>query len=315
MARAMSLEDTIVLFVFALAGCHRQEVDLAPIRDGLDREASIVCAQPASRPPHASHGRDVSREEARAALAVLVTRDDADAIETVHQALTGDRPVVGELRRFDLMLRATPVDLGELTADKNGLAKASAVVEAGAAAGAGLHVTRIERAFLAAAKVSYPADALARCADVVALERDRILVGSLTDMMLGAAMLDTAKRACIPIIDDAPPADRAAFAASLAVIKKGMPEFDVAFRRDRAEMMLYQFGPAFEPSHAFPCDRAREFANALRTAGASPDPRDLAAAWRRPEVMDASSANASKYAVEYQSKLQAIDEMLDHARR
>jgi hypothetical protein len=313
------MRSILIVLVLTTAGCHRQPPDLTPIREALEQEEATVCAQPASRPPHAARTRDVSREEAQAALTTLSKEDDPGAIETVHAALTGERPTVGELRRFDLVLRSAPVDLNELTRDKNGLVKARAIVEAGASASPGLHVSRIERAFLSAAQTASAggrvAEALERCADVVALERDRFLVGSLTDMMLGAAMLDSGKRACIPIIDAAQPAERAAFATSLATLRTSMPAFGDALRRDRAEMLLYQFGAAFGSGHPFVCNRAREFAEAMGHSGASPDARELTDAWRRPEVADASPSNAAKYASEYESKLRDVDEMLDHARR
>ena len=94
-----------------------------------------------------------------------------------------------------------------------------------------------------------------------------------------------------------------------------MPDFAVALRRDRAEMMLFHFGAAFDSGHPFVCGRAREFADAQRAAGAHPDPRELLAAWQSPEVTDASPANAAKYQNEYESKLRDVDEMLEHARR
>lgn len=283
-----------------------------------------MCAAPLARPPHVAKTRDVAPAEVEAALVTLCEEEAAhleatpEPLAVLHEALAQDRAVTGNFRRSSLLIDAARIDLGAVQAGGKAVQSAE---EALAKRSAGWHCTPswpgLDRFLLEAAraqnKSGQSAQALERCADVVALARDEHLTGDMTDMLLANSHIQRAVESCRPLLDAAPKEAAAKLAASLTVLRATFPSsLDDVLARDRAEMMLFSFGRGRDPSRPFSCERA----NALAKANEGPpltrgDRVGMDRAWR--EVRAQNLAPSASYNEAYTLTLRVLDQLIERA--
>ncbi len=317
---AMRMILRLVALGLFVPGC--REPDLGPLRDDLAASAAVVCAPPPQRPPHASKARDMSSQEVEAVLSKLCeAKETPEAISpadvaSVHEALVQDLALVGQLRRSRLLVDTPPVDLdttGETPPTATQREKLTATRACSPA------FIGLERILLlsAAAKnhVGHVDGALARCADTIALARDQVLAGGLTDMLFANSQIQLAFDRCLPFVDAASHDQAAPFAVSLSTLRSTFPAtINDVFRRDRAEMTLFLFGKARDVSHPYACERANTLAAVNDEQPLTRTDRVSALeAWRA--AKGSSGPPDPRYFEAYGLTLQVLDKLIDHARR
>lgn len=284
---------SLVALAAGVSACHK-EPDLAAVRDGLAKNAAVVCAPAPTRPPHGTPTREVPESEAQAALVKLCDNPtDATAPLVVHDALLGQRAVIGQLRRNVLEESVTSVATVKCTAASPGLD------------------AHLLDAAIRARSAGDLAQAFDRCADVVALARDEDLTGNLTALFLANGHLQHAVRTCLPFVDDAKPAEAAAFAKALGILRASFPKnLDEVYRRDRAETSLATFGRARAAGRSLGCGHADALAASFEQK--APPPGELVARWHAAEGAAPEPPNA-KYVEAYTLTLGALDRLVSLA--
>src|SRR5215467_6822397 len=133
----MRRATNVAIAVFCIVACRRPP-DPAPMRADLERQATIVCAEPAIRPAHAPSARFITAHDVEAALVNLCELERTDggeacassapldatcaaalrsaesALESVHDALSADRAMVGDARRSRLLVARPVIDMDAL---------------------------------------------------------------------------------------------------------------------------------------------------------------------------------------------------------
>ena len=297
MVRGMSLWRAALVFLsapaFFAAGCNK--TDLSPIRDGLVKEAAIVCAPPAARPAHGAKVREVSAADLDAALVALCEAHKPDAkiaaaaAGVLHEALLSERAEVGAARRTNILVPATraPCDPTFAQVDQEILRAA--------------HLAEYEH---------HIGEALDRCADVIALARDEDLAGNITDLILANSQIQNAVRTCMPMVEHAPKEAALRFHTSLVVLRGSFPTaLDEATSRDHAEVLLARFGAAV-PDAPLGCARATKLASG---GNAPPEtPAKVLATWRSSQEK-ASPDDLAKYLEAYTLTLGTLDRLISLA--
>jgi hypothetical protein len=319
----MSRARLVVVALVALVATACREPDLAPLRSDLASSAALVCAPPVTRPAHAPPTRQVTRGELEAALVKLCEQQEARAeanaelLALLHEALAHDTAVAGDLRRSRLMIDAARLDLAAVRPSAPGTRTAEEALAQSANKTCGPSWAGLDRVVLAAAsaqsKAGHAAEALALCADVIALARDEDLTGGLTDLLLANGQIQRAYEVCGPMLGRSPKEDAARFARSLAVLRASFPaSLDGVVQRDRAEMMLFSFGKAREPGHAFACERAQSLAAASDGRPLTRGERmEAERAWRA--VRAETGAPDDTYATAYEMTLRVLDRLIAQA--
>jgi len=317
------LASVLVVATTAM-GC--RDADLGPLRADLASSAELVCAPPASRPPHAPTAREVQPVEIEAAIAKLCEAElahvafPAEPFAVVHEALLQERAVLGYVRRSRMMIDAARVDLGAIRPTTSGMRTAEEALTRAAAMRCGPSWPGLDRAMLASAvalgKAEHVSEALERCVDVVALARDEDLTGDMTDVLLANSQLQRAVTTCGPLIVAAPKEEAAKVVTSLTSLRSTFPKsLDDARRRDRAEMVLFAFGKGGDPARPFACERATAFA-AGEGPGGKPltrgDRLDLEKAWQTAHAE--RDVPDPKFEEAYTLSLTLLDRMIERAR-
>lgn len=313
----------VVTMMVVGAGC--REPDLGPLRADLATSAESVCAGPPVRAVHAVRTREVQAAEIEAATKQLCEAElahaatPAEPLAAIHEALLQDRAVVGQLRRSRMMIDAARIDLGSIRPTSDGMRTAEEALTKAAAQRCGVTWPGLDRSMLAAAatanKADRAAEALDRCADVVALARDEVLTGDMTDVLLANGQLQRAVQSCTPLVESAPKEAAAKLATSLGTLRATFPKtLDDVRRRDRAEMILFAFGKGAEPSQVYPCERARELA-AGEGPGGRPVTRgdrvDLEKSWKAAKAD--TDAPDPKYEEAYTLSVALLDRLIARA--
>lgn len=322
----------VTALVTVLAACRRPPPpELPAARSELAARAVAVCAAPASRPPHRPSSANVKPSDAalreallavceqgrgegeRACDGAAATSEPCRAVvaaadkyvQSARERLTDDRPVVALLRRSELLVSAPPVNMEKLSFDA-----AVAVVAAASSRPCELSRLGLEKLMLAAARQASAArddaTAMALCADVAALERDRFLVGDMTDAMMGVAALALLDQTCRPLAEAAPDAVVAPLRAATAVIRKGCPAaLDDAMQRDLDEVFLVTLGVLRDESVLPPCDRAKRLLERSPRATTNAELQSHADAYRA--YKNAPRPERAKYDAEYAKALGILD--------
>jgi len=323
MLRAMPRGRHVVAGLVALGLTACREPDLAPLRADLSSSATRVCAPPVARPSHSTPKRGVTRAELEAALVKLCEQQEARAeastelLEVLHEGLAQDVAVAGDLRRSRMMVDAARIDLEAIRPSAQGLRTAEEAL-ARSATRCGPSWAGLDRLVLARAsaqsKAGHAAEALALCADVIALARDEDLTGGLTDLLLANGQIQRVYEVCGPMLERSPAEERARFARSLTVLRGTFPaSLDGPMQRDRAEMMLFTFGRARDPGQAFACDRAGSLAAASDGKPLTRGERvDLERAWSVVRAETAAPDETLRTA--YEMTLRVLDNLIAQAR-
>jgi hypothetical protein len=307
---------------FAAAGC--REPDLGPLRADLATSADAVCAAPPARPAHGPKTRDVPPAEIERALVKLCELEAGqleaapEPLAVLHEALVQERAITGNLRRSRMMIEAARMDLA--AAPRNEGVRSAEETLAKRVAGGRCDATwpGLDRFLLASAAVeskrAHHAEALALCADVIALARDEDLTGGLTDVLLANSRIQRTVELCTPFVDAAPKEAAAKLAASLTTLRATFPAaLDDVIARDRAEMMLFSFGKGRDPSRPFACERANAIAAASDGKPLSRADRvELERSWR--EARSQNVIPDATYNEAYALTLRVLEKLIEHAK-
>lgn len=312
----------LVLLATQVAGC--READLAPLRAELASSAEIMCGAPPVRPAHGPRTREVQPPEVESAIAKLCEAEaankppPAEPLVVLHEALVQDRAITGQLRRSRLLIDTPRVDFSAIRPNGEGLRTAEEALTKSAAARCGPTWPGLDRVMLASAsafaKDGHAAEALERCADVVALARDEDLTGDMTDVLLANSQIQRAIPVCTRLVDAAPKEVATRLAASLEALRATFPaSLDDVSRRDFAEMMLFAFGKGRDASKPLACERANAFASVQDGKPLTRGERiELDRAWQSARVPPASDP---KYGEAYSLTVRLLEQLIEHARQ
>lgn len=331
---------TCVSALLASACRRASPADLERARGELRVRATAVCAAPAVRPTHRPppsqvNASDAALRDALIAICERGRREVADAgmsagacsganlesdscraavaevakeLSLVRDRLIDPRPTVALLRRNEMLVTSATFDF-----DKDGPSAARAAVKAAATRPCDPSTPWIETLLLAAARHATDAHddaaAMTLCADLAALERDRFLVGNMTDALLGVAALTRIESVCRPMAEQAPDAAVAALRDAMSVIRKSAPpNLDEVIQRDLDEVFLLTLGPLRDASIAPSCDRARHLLERAPRTSSAAEEAAMVDGFRNQR--QAPPPERSRYDAEYAKALTIMDRFL-----
>lgn len=294
----------VIALAFAAAGCRSPDVTVA--RGDIDASAARVCAAPPMRPAYGTRSRAPTPAELDAALQNLCRRGESLAVADlaiVDAALADDRAVVGYARRSQMMIRAARID------------ESLRITQVDAGAGCDPGNIAFELKLFDAITVSRESKALpaalAMCADALALAREAMVAGNMTDATLAFGTLERFSTTCKSVLDEADEALAKKHASDLRALRASFPSSlrDVA-GRDRDEMILVRLGPLRDRTRTLACARAEALAEIGDTTELSRSDRArLVDAWNV-ERNQPTTDGLEKYETAYRDALKKVDATL-----